>query len=339
MVARLECFTRSVAGMASAFSLRVESHLLRYLNFENPSELERPFQHLAKTESPPTGMWVLGKKSALELLLDLPERGLAIVGTRNPTGRSTEFLKKEIYSLTGERLIILSGLARGVDSVAHRAALEARLPTIAVLGCGVNHPYPRENQDLKSEIVQSGGLVVSEYPPDLPPQKSYFLDRNRLIAGWSKATWIVEASFGSGALNTAKWARKMDRTCYATPCFPGDISFAGNQLLMQELQATPLWNTSNLGQSWLELAAKKRPRRKRTQGHSRDSGLAPPDEKVLGAWVAESSRSGSGAIVHHLLGRAIEEAGWSPQRFFVALRKALEIGAVTDDRGVLRTPL
>ena len=80
--------------------------------------------------------------------------------------------------------------------------------------------------------------------------------RNRLIAGWAKAVWVVEASCRSGALSTARWAREQDRDCYATPCFPGDLALEGNQKLIDRHHAIPFWRAHSLGQTWLELAAR-----------------------------------------------------------------------------------
>ena len=208
----------------------------------------------------PQELWVEARdESALELLSRLPSEGLAVVGTRNPQGRSEWFTETLIRSLEGTRLVILSGLARGIDQVAHESALEARLPTIAVLGCGHDHRYPPESAPLREAIVESGGLIVSEFPPHTPPAKQYFVKRNRCIAGWSRATCVIEAPAKSGALITADYAMERHATVFCVPSFPSDPTFAGNQRLIDEHAAIPLWGAHSLGAVWLEFSALQRP--------------------------------------------------------------------------------
>src|SRR6185437_11523212 len=188
-------------------------------------------------------------------LLDrLPEHGLAVVGTRHPQPRAEYLVKRSIADLKGSELIILSGLALGIDSFAHEAALEAGLPTLAFLGCGLGIQYPPENSDLRARILKSGGLVISEYEMNQEARPHHFLNRNRLISGFGRATWIVQAPTRSGALNTAKWARDEHRDCYATPSFPNDPAFAGNCKLLDDGCAYVFWGAHSLGQTWLGLS-------------------------------------------------------------------------------------
>ena len=179
------------------------------------------------------------------------------MGTRNPQSRSILFLRNQLRILKSASppLVILSGLARGIDATAHRSALESGLPTIAIVGSGLDRCYPTENQELRDQILAADGLLISEFPPGATLYRSNFLRRNRIIAGWSRATWVVEAGFRSGALNTAKWAREQNRICLATPGFPGDASLGGNQVLLDRDHALPYWNVHSLGAVWLELAS------------------------------------------------------------------------------------
>src|SRR4051812_39077234 len=117
----------------------------------NESSFTKIPAELWNTPHPPKELFIQGTPKAIELLECLPDRGLAVVGTRNPQTRSIGSLKKWILELEGSRLIILSGLARGIDTVAHGSALEAGLPTIAILGAGLDIDYPRQNQELRQK--------------------------------------------------------------------------------------------------------------------------------------------------------------------------------------------
>ncbi|MBS1961030.1 MAG: DNA-processing protein DprA [Bdellovibrionales bacterium] len=228
----------------------------------------RPLLHplFSAVPSPPSHVWIEGRESAFGLLDRLPRDGLAVVGTRAPDRRALFHLVETIRRLRGTPLVILSGLARGIDAAAHEAALSAGLPTIAILGCGIRQTYPPENARLRARILDAGGLVLSEFPPDEGPLPSYFISRNRLIAGFSAATWIVQSGYRSGALNTAKWARRQGRGLFVTPSFPGDPGFLGNEnLLANEVEAIPLWNAEGFVKQWIGLFSTiERNRRRRT---------------------------------------------------------------------------
>ncbi|MFZ9596576.1 MAG: DNA-processing protein DprA [Bdellovibrionia bacterium] len=217
-------------------------------------ELSHLSPELLDVPHPPSRLYIQGREEALDLLKKLPERGLSIVGTRTPQGKSLGLIQKEIPALTSFPLVIVSGFARGVDTQAHETALEHQLPTIAILGTGIDQDYPKPNRSLRLKILKASGLMISEYAPGQPGLGHQFLLRNRLIAGWSKATLMVQAGFRSGALNTASWCRQMNRTCYAVPCFPGDPFLGGNQVLLDRDHAEPFWGIHSLGSSWLELA-------------------------------------------------------------------------------------
>jgi DNA protecting protein DprA len=199
------------------------------------------------------------KDGNLALLHELPKRGFAIVGTRYPQRRSLELLETTLNDLRSTDMIILSGLARGIDSKAHELAIENGLKTIAILGCGINVQYPKENSHLRNRIIESGGIVISPYEDDEQPLPYHFLDRNQYIAAFSRATWVVEAAAVSGTLNTAKWASDFNRDLYATTCFPGDHFYQGNEKLLSERMtnrypvAMPFFNTGSLSATWPEL--------------------------------------------------------------------------------------
>lgn len=141
---------------------------------------------------------------------------IAVVGTRRPTGAGIEMAERIARELAEAGITIVSGLAVGIDAAAHRAALAAGGHTIAVLGCGLDIPYPKRNVALKDAIRRSGTLVT-EHPQGTHPTKAYFPLRNRIIAGLSGGVLVIEGAITSGALVTARLAIDCDRSVYAVP--------------------------------------------------------------------------------------------------------------------------
>jgi DNA processing protein len=141
---------------------------------------------------------------------------VAIVGSRAASAYGLEVARRLGADLARRNVVVVSGMARGIDSAAHRGALEAGGITIAVFGCGVDVIYPREHRGLAERIVERGALV-SEFRPGTPPLKGHFPQRNRIISGLSLAVVIVEAAEGSGSLITADFALEQGRTVLAVP--------------------------------------------------------------------------------------------------------------------------
>ena len=144
---------------------------------------------------------------------------VTVVGTRRPTSYGREAARQLAGELAKAGVTVVSGLARGIDGVAHRASLEAGGRTIAVLGCGVDVPYPPEHGKLMEEIVEQGALL-SEYPLGTKPEARHFPRRNRLLSGLSLGTLVIEAGEGSGTLTTVKYALEQNREVF---CVPGSI--------------------------------------------------------------------------------------------------------------------
>ena len=144
------------------------------------------------------------------------ERAVAIVGTRRVTPYGRQATETFAAALVAAGVTIVSGLARGVDAIAHRVAVEADAPTVAVLAGGIDQIYPRENAGLADRIM-ANGCLVSEYPPGIPARPDYFPRRNRILSGLAQATLVVEAGEGSGALHTANWAFEQGRDVFAIP--------------------------------------------------------------------------------------------------------------------------
>lgn len=141
----------------------------------------------------------------------------AIVGTRNPTSYGTQIARKFAYTLAKEGMIIVSGMAMGIDGIAHTAALQAGGKTIAFLGCGVNIVYPSVNSTLYRDILKNDGLIISEFPPDMTVQPGLFVSRNRLISGLSRGVLVAEGLKDSGSLITARCAAEQGKEVFAPP--------------------------------------------------------------------------------------------------------------------------
>jgi DNA processing protein len=167
----------------------------------------------------------------------LPETrvpSVAIVGTRRPTAYGTEVTTKIAGDLARYGVVIISGMALGVDGLAHRAALQAGGTTIAVQGNGLSRFYPRSHEQLGHDIINSGGAIISEFEPDVPARDYQFLQRNRIVSGLSDAVLITEASARSGTLNTARHALEQGRDVFVVP---GNITSplsAGCNLLLKQ---------------------------------------------------------------------------------------------------------
>jgi DNA processing protein len=159
---------------------------------------------------PPTALFVDGSVEALW------HPQVAVVGSRKATPSGVDNARMFALAFGGAGLAVASGLAAGIDTAAHRGALDAAAPTVAVIGCGPDLVYPRANTALAARIAESGA-VVSEYPPGTPPLTEHFPARNRLIAGLALGTLVVEAAERSGALITARLAADAGREVFALP--------------------------------------------------------------------------------------------------------------------------
>jgi DNA protecting protein DprA len=286
---------------------------------------------------PPDTLYFQGSKKAFEILERLPEDGLAIVGTRQPQSRSIEQVRTALQDLSSSSLIIVSGLARGIDACAHSAALAAGLPTLAVLGAGLDLDYPKQNSELRSQILEADGLLVSEFAPGTPALSHHFLRRNRMIAAWTKATWIVEAAMQSGALNTARWARDQNRICFAVPCFPGDPRLAGNQILLDRDHALPFWGSHSFGAAWLDLAARGKINTSSSQlRFELASGNRRTSDRFLTFYthIQQLTSQRGGAPITELMDWALSQ-GWTFEEFFTKLDEALRQKLVIEQFGTL----
>jgi len=165
--------------------------------------------YLKEIFAPPPVLYAKGNLSVLS------NHALAVVGTRSPTTYGLHCTRSLTAGLCGH-LVIVSGLARGIDTAAHASCLEAGGKTVAVLGCGIDRVYPSENKDLAARVCENGALI-SEFPPGTVPEAYNFPRRNRVISGISCGALVVEAGEKSGALITADYALQQNRTVFAVP--------------------------------------------------------------------------------------------------------------------------
>jgi DNA processing protein len=166
---------------------------------------------LIEIATPPPLLYFRGEVELAENLGETPL--VAIVGTRQPSEYGIRWTRQISTALAKNGFTVVSGLAEGIDTETHTAALKAGGRTIAVLGTGVDVIYPAKNQQLYKQIL-SAGLVLSEYPAKTPPDRTQFPRRNRIIAGLSRAVLVMEAPLKSGALITANYANEFGRDVY-----------------------------------------------------------------------------------------------------------------------------
>ncbi|MDR3740625.1 MAG: DNA-processing protein DprA [Terracidiphilus sp.] len=205
------------------------STLLMFADTEYPERLREIYD-------PPPVLWVRGS-------VDLLQRpSIAIVGTRHPSPYGAGMAEMLARDLSARRLLVVSGMARGVDTCAHKGALAARMPTVAVWGTGIDVVYPKENRKLAEDILSSGGAIVSELPMGTFPAPQNFPRRNRILSGLSIAVLVVEASENSGTRVTARCAEEQNRDLYAVP---GNVTSKGswtpNTLIKQGATLTATW--------------------------------------------------------------------------------------------------
>ncbi|MBQ3413921.1 MAG: DNA-processing protein DprA [Clostridia bacterium] len=202
-------------------------------------ENKRYPQKLKQIYSPPQILYAIGNTG----ILNLPS--ISIVGGRE----HTEYGKKSAYyfsyNLAKAGLVIVSGLAKGIDSFSHIGCLAAKGKTIAIIGSGLDNIYPKENEELAKKIIEAGGCIISEYPLGTKPEKRNFPERNRIISGISNSVLVVEAKEKSGSLITANFALEQGKDVFAVPGNINSKNSIGTNLLIQE-GAIPVINYKDI---------------------------------------------------------------------------------------------
>ena len=186
----------------------------------NKDDKEYPEQ-LRAIKNAPNTLYTLGD------INNFKENCIAVVGSRSMTEYGKNVTKEIVKDLTRAGVCIVSGMATGIDTVAHTTCLDNGGKTIAVLGSGLNRIFPPENTNLFNRIVNNNGLVITEYPENQIAQKQFFAIRNRIISGLSLATLVIEATYRSGTSITAQFALKQNRKLLCIPNSIGNKNSAG----------------------------------------------------------------------------------------------------------------
>lgn len=184
-------------------------------------------QALRDIANPPEQLFYIGDVSALNGGVSV-----AMVGARVPSMYGVKQAERISYELAANGVTIVSGMARGVDTLCHKGALKANGVTVAVLGCGLDICYPHENADLM-RVIARNGVVISEFPAGTPPRKEHFPQRNRIISGLAKATIVVECKERSGTMSTVKFARDAGRDVWTLPVNLDNQYGSGNIALLK----------------------------------------------------------------------------------------------------------
>lgn len=185
-------------------------------------------KQLLKIKKHPQKLYVTGNPEILN------NKCIAIVGTRDSTEYGKYYAKEFAKEISRLGITVVSGLAIGIDSVCHQSSMSELGKTIAVIGSGLNNIYPEENIELAKQIIENGGAIISEYPPDVEADVSKFPIRNRIIAGLSKGVLVIEAKFRSGSSNTATHAFMQDKKVFCIPGRLGEKTGVGTNNLIKK---------------------------------------------------------------------------------------------------------
>lgn len=228
---------------AALFRAREEVTFMEKHNIEPLFFLDDNYPlRLAETGDAPIVLYKLGNAD-----LDNPMM-LSIVGTRKATARGLAMTRDFVHDFSEAfpGMCIVSGLAHGIDSAAHIAALESGLPTVGVLAHGLQMIYPSQHRDLARKILAAGGALLSEYPSGTKPYRGHFLERNRIVAGISDVTLVMESGIKGGAMSTARCADEYNRSVVAVPGRPSDKESEGCNALIRRHRAEIFVDASQL---------------------------------------------------------------------------------------------
>lgn len=232
-------------ALDDAFS-ELESLAERGISFLGHSEPGYPVL-LNECDDPPIGLYIRSSSRAEEIFNK--HRNIAIIGTRDISPYGKEWCRKTVFDLASskDRPMIISGLALGTDICAHTAALEAGLPTIGVMATGPDMVYPSRHYNAAQKIVETPGCaLITDYPPGTAPMAIHFLRRNRIIAGLSEATLLIESKIKGGGMTTSRLAFSYNRGVYALPGRIDDIRSQGCNYLIQKKIAEPITSSESL---------------------------------------------------------------------------------------------
>lgn len=209
-------------------------------------------QQLLKIKNPPKQLYVIGN------IENLKQLGIAVIGTRNCSNYGRKTCRLFTNNLVGYDLNIISGLAIGIDACAHKSCLEAKGKTIAVLPSGFNKVFPKENEGLLEEIIQKGGTVITEYPPDFEKTQESCRERNRIMSGLAIGTLVIEAEERSGTSITVNYTNEQGKKAYAIPSSIYNSKGIGTNIMIKKGKAKMVTSVEDIIKDYPGLNLKKR---------------------------------------------------------------------------------
>jgi len=271
-----------LAQQECAKAIEAGARIISLSDSEYPSRLKEIYD-------PPVILFVKGSVEALS------QPGIAMVGTRHPTPYGSGMAERLSIDLAARGLVIISGLARGIDTASHRGAVAAKGKTVAVLGTGIDVMYPKENTRLTEQIIALGGALITEFPVGTSPAPQNFPIRNRIISGMSAGVLVIEAAEYSGTRITSRCALEQNRDVYAVP---GNVTNKGswgpNTLIKQGAKLVATWEDV-----WEDLPTEVRlaltpPASPESSGNASaslfpDEGLPPHEKRILGLLKADET--------------------------------------------------
>lgn len=253
------------------YSRQIDLHGIRVIHQEDPGFPDS----LRFIDDAPSFLFYQGNIGSLDY------SSIAVVGSRAATYSGQKASEKLAEDLSRRGIAIISGLACGIDAAAHRGCMKGDSPTIAITGCGLDRVYPSDNIRLRDEILQKGGLILSEYAPGVKPSGWHFPVRNRLIAGLSLALVLMEAKIRSGSMTSVQHALDQGKDVFVYPGDPASDKYEGNHQLLRE-GGIYFTSAEDILED-LHLLDKKSALGQNTQCAAERTDLSPEEKKVLSA--------------------------------------------------------
>lgn len=235
----------------------IEKYKIKPLFISDPAYPQR----LLNCYDSPTLLYYRGEANLNESKI------IAIIGTRSHTEYAKQVTEKLVKEMSGQQITIISGLAYGVDAIAHKAAIKNQLPTVGVLAHGLDHIYPADHAGLAKEMVKNGGGLLTEFISRSKPDKHNFPTRNRIVAGMSDATIVIETGIKGGSMITAELANSYNKDVFAIPGKITDSKSAGCNYLIKHNKATLFTDTADLLQlmGWQNFAKQNQEKKAQRQ--------------------------------------------------------------------------
>ena len=238
-------------------------------------------EQLRNIKNAPKQLYVQGNIELLKTNI------ISIIGSRACSENGVKLAYKFAKELVYQEITIVSGMAVGIDTIAHQTTLQEKGKTIAVLGSGFQHIFPQENRELYQQIIKNNGLVITEYPPEEKAKSKNFLERNRIVSGLSLGVLVVEAAYRSGTSVTAKLAKQQGRKIFALPHEVNDLHGVGTNRLIQE-GAKIVTNTEDIIKEFSFLSYKRPSKEKETKAQLSRKICKEKEYNDIYQWITET---------------------------------------------------